>query len=88
MPVVERIQRQRIPLEDTGRLVDLQGARLRQIAAVEIRKVVTRSSTVMKRRMPFVDLAKFEKDPVVQNFGNLLTVSDLCRFIETKVAVA
>lgn len=40
----------------------------------------------IKRRMPFADLSAFEKNPLVQNFGNLLTVSDLCRFVESKVA--
>lgn len=40
----------------------------------------------IKRRMPFADLTAFEANPQVQNFGNLLTVNDLCRFVETKVA--
>ena len=40
----------------------------------------------LKKRMPYADLSKFEADPLVQNFGNLLTVNDLCRFIEGKVA--
>lgn len=40
----------------------------------------------IKRRMPFADLTAFEKNPLVQNFGNLLTVNDLCRFVESKVA--
>jgi acyl carrier protein len=39
----------------------------------------------LKKRMPFADLTKFESDPLVQNFGNLLTVSDMCRYIESKV---
>lgn len=39
----------------------------------------------MKKRMPFADLEKFEANPVVQEFGNLLTVSDMCRYIESKV---
>ncbi len=39
----------------------------------------------LKKRMPFADLTKFSANPVVQEFGNLLTVSDLCRYIETKV---
>jgi acyl carrier protein len=42
----------------------------------------------LKTRMPFADLSKFEADPVVQNFGNLLTVNDLCRYIESKVGAA
>ena len=42
----------------------------------------------IKTRMPFIDLSKFEEDPVVQDFGNLLTVSDLCRYISGKVGAA
>ncbi len=30
----------------------------------------------------------FRKYPTVQDFANLLTVGDLCRFVETKVSVA
>ncbi len=41
----------------------------------------------LKRRMPFADLSKFEQNPQVQDFGNLLTVNDLCRYIESKVGV-
>ena len=42
----------------------------------------------LKKRMPFVDLSKFEQNPEVQEFGNLLTVSDMCRYIGTKIGVA
>jgi len=35
--------------------------------------------------MPFADLSRFESNPVVQDFGNLLTVNDLCRYVESKV---
>lgn len=38
----------------------------------------------LKERMPFADLEKFEADPQVQNFGNLLTVKDLCSYVATK----
>ena len=38
----------------------------------------------LKERMPFADLTKFEADPQVQNFGNLLTVKDLCSYVATK----
>jgi acyl carrier protein len=41
----------------------------------------------LKKRMPFVDLSKFEKKPEVQEFGNLLTVNDMCRYVESKVGV-
>ena len=40
----------------------------------------------LKERMPFADLSKFESDPQVQNFGNLLTVKDLCNYVDTKRA--
>jgi hypothetical protein len=38
--------------------------------------------------MPFVDFAKFETNPQVREFGNLLTVGDLCRYVESKVGAA
>jgi len=37
-------------------------------------------------RMPFADLSKFSSNPLVQDFGNLLTVQDMCRYVETKLA--
>jgi acyl carrier protein len=48
-------------------------------------KVTEAGIAELKERMPFADLSKFEANPVVQDFGNLLTVSDLCRYIESKV---
>ena len=39
----------------------------------------------LKERMPFADLDKFEQNPAVQEFSNLLTVSDLCRYVESKI---
>lgn len=42
----------------------------------------------LKRRMPFVDFSKFEADPQIRNFSNLLTVGDLCRYVEGKVGAA
>ena len=39
----------------------------------------------LKRRMPWADLEGFEKNPRVQDFGNLLTVGDLCNYVDTKV---
>jgi acyl carrier protein len=41
----------------------------------------------LRKRMPFVDLSRFEENPEVQEFVNLLTVADMCRYIETKVGV-
>ena len=51
-------------------------------------KVTPAGIELLKKRMPFADLSKFETNPVVQDFGNLLTVSDLCRYVESKVAAA
>ena len=48
-------------------------------------KVTPTGVAELKQRMSFADLSKFEKNPVVQEFGNLLTVADMVRYIETKV---
>ncbi len=47
-------------------------------------KVTDAGLQQLRERMPFADLTKFEANPVVQEFGNLLTVSDLCRYVESK----
>jgi acyl carrier protein len=39
----------------------------------------------LEARMPFADLTTFSANPVVQDFGNLLTVQDMCRYVESKV---
>ena len=52
---------------------------------VEDGRVTARGLEELKTRMPFADLTKFEANPAVQDFGNLLTVSDLCRYLESKV---
>jgi acyl carrier protein len=49
-------------------------------------KVTAEGVAKLKERMPFANLDKFEENPVVQDFANLLTVSDLCRFVEHKKA--
>jgi acyl carrier protein len=41
----------------------------------------------LRKRMPFADLDGFAKNPVVQDFANVLTVADMCRFVESKVPV-
>jgi acyl carrier protein len=48
-------------------------------------KVTAAGLAELKRRMAFVDFSKFEQDPQVRNFSNLLTVGDLCRYVEGKV---
>lgn len=49
-------------------------------------KVTADGVAKLKERMPFANLDKFEANPVVQDFANLLTVQDLCRFVEHKQA--
>lgn len=49
-------------------------------------KVTPDGLSKLKERMPFADLTKFEQNPVVQDFGNLLTVKDLCNYVSSKVA--
>ena len=51
-------------------------------------KVTPAGISELKRRMPFVDFAKFEANPQVREFSNLLTVGDLCRYVESKVGAA
>jgi len=50
-------------------------------------KVTQAGLAELRRRMPFANLDNFEKNPVVQDFGNLLTVADMCRFVESKVEI-
>ncbi|MCC7086286.1 MAG: acyl carrier protein [Pirellulales bacterium] len=39
----------------------------------------------LKKRMPFADLTKFESNPQVTQFGNLLTVQDLVNYVQSKL---
>ncbi len=48
-------------------------------------KVTDEGVSELKKRMPFADLSKFETNPLVQEFGNLLTVSDMVRYVCSKV---
>ncbi len=41
----------------------------------------------LRKRMPFANLDGFAKNPAVQDFPNLLTVADMCRFVEGKVEI-
>lgn len=50
-------------------------------------KVTDNGIAELRKRMPFVDLSRFEDNPQVQEFVNLLTVADMCRYIESKVGV-
>ena len=48
-------------------------------------KVTEQGISELKARLPWADLSKFEQNPRVQDFGNLLTVNDLCRYVESKL---
>ncbi|MEW4565268.1 acyl carrier protein [Bremerella sp. JC770] len=49
-------------------------------------KVTDEGLAELKKRMPFADLSKFEANPVVSDFGNLLTVNDMCSYVKSKLA--
>ena len=40
----------------------------------------------LKNRMPWADLSNFEKNPRVQDFGSLLTVQDMCNYVQSKIS--
>ena len=48
-------------------------------------KVNAAGMAALKARMPFYDLTKFEQNPSVQNFPNMLTVEDMVRYVQSKV---
>lgn len=47
-------------------------------------KVTAEGLEKLTERMPFADLTKFKENPLVQDFGNLLTVKDLCNYVASK----
>jgi len=50
-------------------------------------KVTAEGIAELRKRMPFANLDDFAENPVVQDFANLLTVADMCRFVEGKIEV-
>ncbi|RMG02601.1 MAG: acyl carrier protein [Planctomycetota bacterium] len=48
-------------------------------------KVTEKGLEELRKRMPFADLEQFAQNPLVQDFANLLTVADMCRFVESKL---
>jgi acyl carrier protein len=48
-------------------------------------KVNAAGLAALKARMPFYDLTRFEQNPSVQNFPNMLTVEDMVRYVQSKV---
>ena len=48
-------------------------------------KVTSEGISEFKARLPWANLSNFEQNPRVQDFGNLLTVNDLCRYVGSKL---
>lgn len=48
-------------------------------------KVTAAGIAELKKRMPFADFSAFETNPQIRDFSNLITVSALCKYIESKV---
>jgi len=48
-------------------------------------KVTPAGIAELKKRMPFADFSAFETNPQIRDFSNLITVSALCKYIESKV---
>lgn len=48
-------------------------------------KVTPAGLAELKAKLPWADLTKFEANPRVQDFGDLLTVGDLVRYVESKI---
>ena len=48
-------------------------------------RVTDSGVAMLEKRMPFADLSKFAANPLVQDFANLLTTQDMCRYVESKV---
>ena len=51
-------------------------------------KVTETGLAELRQRMPFANLDAFAENPAVQDFGNVLTVADMCRFVEGKLEMA
>ena len=48
-------------------------------------KLTTDGIVELRKRLPNANLDSFEKNPMVQNLATILTVSDMCYLIETKL---
>jgi len=49
-------------------------------------KVTAEGLKELKARMPWANLSNFEQNPRVQDFGNLLTVQDMCAYVQVKMS--
>lgn len=48
-------------------------------------KLTPEGLDALRQRIPFVNLDKFVENPVVQDFPNVMTVGDICRYVEMKL---
>jgi acyl carrier protein len=48
-------------------------------------KVTAKGLNELKTRMPYADLATFEKDPQFENIGDLFTVDLIVRYVKSKL---
>jgi acyl carrier protein len=48
-------------------------------------KITPKGLTELKEKMPFADLASFEKDPKFDKIGDLFTVDLIVKYIESKL---
>ena len=48
-------------------------------------KVTPKGLSELKTRMPYAELAAFEKDPQFENIGDLFTVDLIVRYVKSKV---
>jgi acyl carrier protein len=55
---------------------------------VQSGKLTSEGVAKLKERLPYVDLSRFEQNPSVQSFGSMLTVQDMVRYVENKLALA
>src|SRR5436190_72241 len=52
---------------------------------VQGNQVTPRGVTLMKEKMPFMDLKKFEQNPDIASISDLFTVGAICRYVESKL---
>ena len=48
-------------------------------------KVTPKGLSELKARMPYANLAEFEKNPVFENIGDLFTVDLIVRYVKSKL---
>jgi acyl carrier protein len=48
-------------------------------------KITPAGMTELKKRMPYADFSEFEKDPQVENAGQLITVDTITNYIDAKL---